>query len=86
VNNTHPNPMLSRAVGKLFEVPAGALPVPVPDGLKSSLGLNRRIYCRPKQLYCRPRPAAQLLPISPGAKCLSSLLSSTEAILTGGRW
>jgi hypothetical protein len=25
-----------------------------------------RIYCRPKELYCRPRPAAQLLP-SPSA-------------------
>jgi hypothetical protein len=26
-----------------------------------------RVYCRPKQFYCRPRPAAQLLTVCAGA-------------------
>jgi hypothetical protein len=64
--------VLSRTVGELCVVPAGALPVSVPDSVYR--GLNRQMFsgqsrnhCRPKQFYCRPRPAAQLLPIRPGA-------------------
>jgi hypothetical protein len=62
---------LTKDVGKILVVPAGALPVPVSDELKACIrGLNRQIfwiYCRPTEFYCRPRPAAQLLPISPAS-------------------
>jgi hypothetical protein len=62
----------TRAVGKLFVVPAGAPPVPVSDRLyRAKIArlspAKSRIYCRPKQFYCRPKPAAHLLPNSPGA-------------------
>jgi hypothetical protein len=51
----------SRAVGKLFVVPAGALPVPVSDRLYFGAGRNRQIFSGQSRVYCRPRPAAQLL-------------------------
>jgi hypothetical protein len=42
-------------------------------GLNACMGLNRPFFSGPKpdllpakEFYCRPRPAAQLLPISPG--------------------
>jgi hypothetical protein len=51
-------------------VPAGALPVPVSDGLnRPVLGLNRRILSgssRPTLRQYRSKPAAQLLPICAG--------------------
>ena len=48
------------AVGKIFVVPAGALPVPVSERLYR---LKTPNFLRPKPFYCRPRPAAQLLTI-----------------------
>jgi hypothetical protein len=55
-------------LGSFFLAPAGALPVPVLDWhtMKGFKGLNRQIFRvngRPKQLYCRPRPAAQPLTV-----------------------
>ena len=47
-------------VGKIFVVPAGALPVPVSERLYR---LKTPNFLRPKPFYCRPRPAAQLLTI-----------------------
>jgi hypothetical protein len=39
------------------------------QGLKRQMSSGQsRVYCRPKQFYCRPRPAAQPLPISPDEK------------------
>jgi hypothetical protein len=67
----------SRAVRKfLLWYRPGLLPVPVSGGYKGLYrALNARFspakagfHCRPKPFYCRPRSAAQLLPISPGAK------------------
>jgi hypothetical protein len=57
------NRLSVRAVGKLFVLPAGALPLPASD---SYIGLHRahtslvflretQIYCWPKQFNCRPR-------------------------------
>jgi hypothetical protein len=70
---------------------AGALPVPVSDRLRNDLkGLNRpissgqsRIYCRPKQLYCRPRPAAHLLTICATTRCTNNRIPS-GTWLSGG--
>jgi hypothetical protein len=39
------------------------------------------MYCRPKQFYCRPRPAAQLLPISPDERALSAQAAVVERVL-----
>jgi hypothetical protein len=64
--------LATRAVGKLFVVPAGALPVSVSETPIKSL---KSPNLRPKQFYCRPRPAAQLLPISPGSHPAEGLLA-----------
>jgi hypothetical protein len=58
-----------RAVGKLFVGPAGALPKP--DLLPA-----KAVF------YCRPRPAAQLLPTSPDSNSCSLTLTW---VLQGGR-
>jgi hypothetical protein len=59
--------ILSRAVGRLVcgtgqgsaSSDFGKATSPIPG--------QSRIYCRPKQFHCRPRLAAQLLPIRPAA-------------------
>jgi hypothetical protein len=42
-----------------------------PKGQKACLGPKSPDFLRPKQFYCRPRPAAQLLPNSPAGRVLN---------------
>ena len=61
--------LATRAVGKLFVVPAGALPVSVSMSCKSLYTTNRRIFSGPRPDLLPAKavllPSAQLLPISP---------------------
>jgi hypothetical protein len=61
----------TRAVKKIFVEPAGALPVPVSEILNCRALIARfspaeaGFTAGQSSFYCRPRPAARLLPISP---------------------
>jgi hypothetical protein len=69
----HSAPTYIGLLGSFFVVPArGFFQCRFRKGYKGLIGLKSPdflqpswIYFRPKQFYCRPRPAAQLLPISP---------------------